>query len=335
MSFLQQRKFAVACAGVLIAGVAAAGPAAAQQAIRLGTSSIGSSFYASAVGMSKLIQEHAKINVTVEPVGGSAANLFGIAAKRVDFAMSNSGATFDAVHGQSIYKKKIPLRLMMQGNATLRWLFVRKGSGIKTPEDLVGKTMATKRRPLPELQQVADAVFKVYHLPVSKIKQVSTNTSGEVARAFRSGSIDAASFPFSPHQPIATKLFADGVIAPLILPPKKFYEVKAQLPDKFSTYEVAANHFRNQPKAFLSLKMTTQVVAVTSTPEEEVYQVTKAVLGHNKEFVQMNPAARPWTVKNTLTEAKIPFHAGAIKYFKEVGKWTPALEKLQEKLLKQ
>lgn len=330
----QRRMIAIALAGMLAAGLSAPGSASAQKAIRLGTSSVGSSFYAAAVGMSQLIQKHAKINVTVEPVGGSAANLFGMAAGRVDFAMTNSGASYDAVHAQSIYKKKIPIRLLIQGSPTLRWFFVRKGSGIKTPRDLVGETIASRRKPLPELQQITEALIKVYKLPSSKIKQVSSTTLGEVARNLRSGAIDAATSPFTMRQPVATKLFADDVIEPLIIPRAMFYKVKAELPDKFSVLEVPANNFRNQPKAFLTLKMTTQLTAVATTPDEEAYQVTKAVLGNNAEFVQMNPAARAWTVKNTLEDAKIPFHPGAIRYFKEIGKWTPALEKQQEKLLK-
>lgn len=334
MPILQRRTTAIALAGALIAGLAATGPAAAQKAIRFGTSSIGSSFYANAVAMSQLIQKHAGINVTVEPVGGSAANLFGIAAGRVDLAMSNSGASYDAVHAQSIYKKRIPLRLLIQGNPTLRWIFVRKGADITGPKDLLGKTVATRRRPLPELQQVMDAVVKVYKLPASKIKQVSSNTTGELARAFRAGTIDAASFPFALRQPIATKLFADNVIAPLAVPKDMFEKIKAALPDKFSVLEVPANNFKNQPKPFLALKMTTQLLAIAGTSDEEAYQVTKAILGHHAEFVEMNPAARPWTVANTLKDAKVPFHPGAIRYFKEIGKWTPALEKLQEKLLK-
>lgn len=333
MPVLQHRTMTFAAIGALIACFAA-GPAAAQKAIRLGTSSIGSSFYATAVGMSQLIQKHAGINVTVEPVGGSDANIFGVAAGRIDFAMSNSGASYDGYHGIKPFRKKEPMRLLIQGNPTLRWFFVRKGAGISKPQDLVGKTVSSSRKPLPELQQIMNALIKVYKLPSSKIKQVGSVTSGEVARAFRAGTIDAASFPFALRQPIASKLFADNIIAPLIIPDNMFYKVKALLPNKFSVLKVPANNFENQPKAFLSLKMTTQLTTVASMPEEEVYKVVKAVLGHHDEFVKMQPAAGPWTVKNTLEDAKIPFHPGAIRYFKEIGAWTPALEKLQEKLLK-
>ena len=326
-------KFGSIAAAVLLAATIAV-PASAQKAVRLGTSSIGSSFYVTAVGMSRLIQEHAKMNVTVEPVGGSAANMFGIAAGRIDLAMGNSGATYDAYHGIKPYRKKINLRLLISGNPTLRWFMVRKGSGISQPGDMVGKVISSSRKPLPELQQIMNALIKVYNLPSRKIKQVGSVNSGEVARAFRAGTIDAAAFPFALRMPIASKLFADDVIEPLMIPDDKFKQVLAQLPDKFSVLRVPANNFKNQPHAFNSLMMTTQLAAIDKTPEETAYQVVKAVLGHHSEFVKYHATARYWNVENTLKNAKVPYHPGAIRYFKEIGKWTPELQKLQEKLLK-
>lgn len=322
-------------AGVLTAfGALAAVPAAAQEAVRLGTSSVGSSFYVISVGMSRLIQKHAGMNVTVEPVGGSHANVFGLEAGRVDLAMTNSGSSFDGYNAVAPFKKKIDVRLMMQGSPTLRWFFVRKGAGISKPEDLVGKTVATKRRPLPELEMIADALFKVYNLPVNKIKQVSSVDTGELGRNFRAGSIDAASFPFALRQPVAAKLFSDGVVEPLIIPEDKFKQVKAMLPDKFSTMEVKANNFENQPKPFLSLVMTTQLTTTAKLSDDLAYKVTKAVLGNHDEFVKYHASARPWTVENTLSDPKIPFHPGAIRYFKEIGAWTAETEATQQRLLK-
>src|SRR5690606_15790707 len=45
------------------------------QAVRIGTSSVGSVFYTLAIGAGEIIGEYAGINTTVEPVGGSAANI--------------------------------------------------------------------------------------------------------------------------------------------------------------------------------------------------------------------------------------------------------------------
>ena len=333
MPNLRQRITTIAAIGALIACFAA-GPAAAQKAIRLGTSSVGSSFYVIAIAMSKVIQSHAGINVAVQPLGGSTANVFGLANKNVDFAITNSGSSFDGYNVVPPFKKKVDIRLVMQGSPTLRWLLVRKGAGIKTPADLVGKTISSKRRPLPELDQIMKALIKVFHLPSNKIKQVASVDLGEVDRTFRAGTIDGAMMPFALRQPVAAKLFADNVVAPLIISEADFDKVKADLPDKFSKFQVKANNFENQPDPFWVLMMTTQLTTSAIEPEDVVYKVLKAILGNRDEFMKYHATARDWTLANTLREPKIPFHPGAIRYFKEVGAWTPAMEKEQERLLK-
>jgi uncharacterized protein len=326
------------CITFLVAAIAAAllaGPAFAQQAARIGTSSIGSSLYVIAVAMSKMVQSHAGINISVEPLGGSDANIFGLDRGRVDFAIVNSGAAYDGYHGVPPFKHRTDIRLVMQGEPTLRWFMVRNGSGIKTPQDLVGKTISSKRRPLPELAQITAALIKLYDLPANKINQVSSVNLSEVDRAFRAGTIDAASMPFALHQPVTTRLFADSIISPLIISESDFDKLKAMLPNKFVKFAVKADNFEHQPKAFWALGMTTQLTTSAKVSADEVYKVTKAVLGNHAEFMKYHGSAKAWTVANTLKDPKVPFHPGAIRYFKEIGAWTPALDNIQAALLKQ
>ena len=323
-----------AAIAALCAAFSAAAPAEAQKAIRIGTSSIGSSFYAITVGMSKMIQTHAGMNVSVESLGGSDANMFGIARGKVDFAVANSGATFDRYHGNKPFRKTFELRLVAQGQPSFRGLFVRKGSGIKSAKDLVGKVFLAKRKPLPELEKLAMAYIHVNHLPVGKIKLVSSRNLGEMNRVLRAGSVDIVAFPFGLRQPVITKLFNDDVIEPVIFSEDEYAKIKKALPDMFFRYKVKANHFKNQPKAFLTYGLTTQLTTSAKMSDETAYQVAKAILGHTKEFSKYHAAARLWTAKRTVLAPKIPFHPGAIRYLKEAGVWNAKLDALQAKLLK-
>ena len=46
-----------------------------------------------------------------------------------------------------------------------------------------------------------------------------------------------------------------------------------------------------------------------------------------------SPGAEGWALDRQVMDWVIPFHEGAIRYYKEVGKWTPAEQKHQEGLL--
>jgi TRAP transporter TAXI family solute receptor len=326
-------KIAISVTAAALAAVIAV-PASAQKAISLGTSSVGSSFYVLSVGMSKIIQKHGGMNVSVESLGGSHANMFGIARGKVDFAMANAGATYDAYHGNTPFKKPTNLRLVAQGQSSFRGIFFTKSSGITKIENMVGKTFLAKRKPLPELEKLVNGVLKAYGLPANKIKMVSSRNLGEMNRVIRAGSVDAAAYPFSLRQPVIVKLFNDNMVTPLILPEDKYTEVMKGLPAIFFKYYVKPNSFKNQPKGFLTFGLTTQLATSANQDVGTVYKFTKALLANTKEFSKYHGLAKQWNLKKTLSNPTVPFHDGAIQYFKEVGKWTAKLEKAQARLLK-
>jgi TRAP transporter TAXI family solute receptor len=231
------------------------------------------------------------------------------------------------------FTSKFPIRMLAQGQASFRWLLVRKGSGIAQPADLVGKTIAANRKPLPEVALVADAVFSEFGIAKDQLRIVSTADLDAENRGLRTGTIDGAFMPFSLSQPVTVKLFADGIVAPLILDQQQFAAVKARLPDIFFTQQIKANHFQNQPDAFPVLAMKILLASSADLPDETVYKVTKAIMGNHDEFAKIHGSARAWTVKNTLDEPKIPFHPGAIRYYQEIGVWNADMDAVQKRLL--
>ena len=309
-------------------------PAAAQKAVSLGTSSVGSTFYVLAIGMSKIMQNHSDVNVSVESVGGSHATMFGIGRGKVDFGMANAGATFDRYHGNKPFKKAFELRLVAQGQSSFRGIFFTKSSGLKRVEDMVGKTVLAKRKPLPELEKLVNAVIDVYGLPKDKIKLVSSRNLGEMNRIIRAGSVDATAYPFSLRQPVIVKLFNDGLVDPMILSEDKYEQIKKKLPAIFFKYYVKPNSFKNQPKGFLTFGLSTHLVTSAKQDENTVYKLTKALLENTKEFSKYHGLAKRWNTKKTMSNPTVPYHAGAIRYFKEAGVWTAKLAKKQAKLLK-
>ena len=54
---------------------------------RMGTSSVGSTYYVIANGLGELLHKNANINMSVEPIGGSYANIFTMVAGKIDYAI--------------------------------------------------------------------------------------------------------------------------------------------------------------------------------------------------------------------------------------------------------
>lgn len=325
-------------AGLALVGlsqVAAPSTAGAQEAIRIGTSSVGSVFYTIAVGASEIISKHAKINATAEPVGGSSANVRGLGAKKVEFALANSFAAFSGFNGTFNFKKsgKVPIRLVVQAQASNRWLLLRKGADIKTLADLKGQTVVAKRRALPEINLVMNAIAKVFKLDTSSMNIVATTNSPQAYKAIRAGSIAAALMPFSRRSPAVAKPMNDGVIDFFYVSKAKRDEVLSHLPPMMWGDTYPANTFPGQTKPVHLIGLNSYFLSRPGVSTDIVYRVAKAIYENNKEFVTYHKAARQWTLKRALVNVALPFHKGAIKYFKEKGVWTAALEANQKKLL--
>jgi len=78
------------------------------------------------------------------------------------------------------------------------------------------------------------------------------------------------------------------------------------------------------------------IVIQTSThmPDEVAYTLVKAWWDHYKDLEPIHPQFRGWVPGIYVNKlATVPYHPGAIKFFKERGVWTSEHDKMQEKLL--
>jgi TRAP-type uncharacterized transport system substrate-binding protein len=173
-----KRKALRLASAALVASLAGAAPpyepAQAQEAARFGTANIGSTAYILTVGMADLLRKHAAINAAVEPLGGSTAIINGLGAKTVDFAVVSASAAFDGAHGNAPFRQAVPVGLIAQGQSSMRFVLVRRDAGILSVEDLAGKAMIAKRRAMPDLELIANALLDVSGVAKEKVKFVET-----------------------------------------------------------------------------------------------------------------------------------------------------------------
>jgi TRAP transporter TAXI family solute receptor len=325
-------------AGLLVAVCAAAMlltpvPARAQDAIRIGTSSIGADYYILAVAIGEILAKHETINATAEPIGGSHANVFGLAADNIDFAMVNASAAFDGYHGAAPFPGPQPLRLVAQGHTTYRFIVVRKSAEISAPADLRGKTIVAQRRAMPEIDAVGAALLSLGQLQANDVRIIGTVDTTQVEEALRAGTIDGAVMPASIDQPALQGLFRDELVDFLYLDEASVDTMMESLPGIFFKDIVPAGSFAGQEEELIALALNVYFVADDRTPEDIVYRTVKTIHENYDEFTTYFSSASAWTVENALREPRIPFHPGAIRYYREIGAWDGEMDALQSALL--
>jgi TRAP-type uncharacterized transport system substrate-binding protein len=76
------------------------------------------------------------------------------------------------------------------------------------------------------------------------------------------------------------------------------------------------------------------LVGAESLPEEAAYRIVKVLWEKNAELFPLHARLRAWVKEGYVDEdATIPYHPGAIRFYKEVGAWSPKMEEVQAKLM--
>ena len=69
-------------------------------------------------------------------------------------------------------------------------------------------------------------------------------------------------------------------------------------------------------------------------PDDVAYNAVKVICEHSKDLLSISWEFKEWTKERAIiANPFFPYHPGAVKYFKEQGMWSDALENQQRKLL--
>jgi uncharacterized protein len=66
------------------------------------------------------------------------------------------------------------------------------------------------------------------------------------------------------------------------------------------------------------------VVVNEDLPDDLVYKIVKAVFEHHQDLVDAHPAAKETIPANVDRDTFLPFHPGAVRYYREIGVDIPA-----------
>jgi TRAP transporter TAXI family solute receptor len=331
-------------------------PASAQplpERISFACHRVGTSHHGVVTALSKVASEHTKILVVVSPTAGPPAWVplmndtgkpeLGSAHTMDAWWAYNGKVSPTPVPGQMLgtrpfYKASPNLRVLMAGPRMATGFLVRADSPFKTAKDLIGKRVASGylAQPSALVSMVAD-VLNAGITTLEDFVQVKVPGPVQGVKAVMEGRADATNAAVG----MGVIAEADASVGVRFLPgsmdPKDIKRATDVYPG--GTYKIWKAGFSAGIKADTAL-WTYPVLAVTSVrlPDAVANELLSAWWKYYKETWPLHPAFRSgegWTPDLfVLREATIPYHDGAIKFYKEKGVWDAAMDKVQARLLK-
>ena len=318
--FLQ---FALASAFAFIAATAAQ----AQQIRVLAADPQGSIFYAGSVAIGKLLDDKLKMQVRVQPMAGSSTYIPLLDRGETDFGLTNVDDAMSAFKGVGSFRQANPnIRLIAAVFQLNFGILVPNNSPIKTISDLKGKTMPWGYNAQVTGRVLQQAALASEGVTMDDVRPVPTQSLFSGVDMLGEGKVEAAALAIGTAQVqrANVSLASHGGVRFLSVAstPEAIKRIQKFLPARTVTVEPA-------PHAVGIVAPTTVIEysvffsTHTKMPDDVVYSIAKAIHGGKDDMIRSHPVFHSFRPSSMTEEIGVPWHPGAIKYYKEIGQWPP------------
>ncbi len=320
-------KFAVTLAlGALMLVLPEVPSAQAQQEfVTVGTGGVTGVYYPVGGAICRLVDKGRRANehnirCTVESTGASVFNVNALRSGDLSVGIVQSDVQYYAYNGTEQFQSAGPdkeLRALFSLQSEAFTLVARDDSGIKTFDDLPGKRM-NLGDPGSGNRNTLELLMKEYGWTADIYKLATDLKPAEMAGALCDNKIDA--YVYVVGHPNGSIQEAANTCASHVVPvtgPKV-----DELMKKFPFYPVAVipgGMYKGTDADVTTFGPRATLMTSSSLSDEVAYAMVKAVFDNLDEFRELHPALATLTTENMLEGNSIPYHPGAIKYFKEKG----------------
>jgi TRAP transporter TAXI family solute receptor len=325
--------------GLVLGGCAAPAPAELPKVLNLGTMPPGMAVNAQGVGIADICSTYTPMSIKVVPMTNEEAWVPLTVTKEIDLGVAVSLPMRQAYVASGPYKelaekagvKSFPLRIITGGSPMPMNFLVRGDDPAQTIPDLKGRRVVSFMEGT-SFDLYTKARLANGGLTLDDVIQVPAANPIESARAVMEGRADAGDL--AAGAPIATEAVATVNARWLSMDPspEAVKRMKEFVPTAYVSL-LPGGKYPGVPEDQYLMAVDVLLVAREDISEAAVYALTKALWENNSELVG-KPALGDWTQDKFLTtEGQIPYHSGAIKFYKEIGKWTKEMEDYQKAVL--
>ena len=286
----------------------------------IGTNPAGTGAHAIASALAAVASKATPIGGKVQPYNGPNAWMPLLESGEIEMGIINILDSHMAATGTGNYKAAYPSVRIISGGVFpfTAGLIIRDKLDVKQISDLKGKRLAWDYGGHAINQTWQNAVMEAGGLKPSDVQQVRVSNLNDGVRAVPEGKVDAA----------FTAVGIGVVEEANAMEPIRF----VSMPNTDAANKIlgryGASVVKSDPAAGIKgetyvIGYPLQLVSSAKVSDKTIATLLKAWWDNMAELQTIHPLLKRWT-KDTqaLTNFTVPYHSGAVKFYKEVGIWS-------------
>jgi TRAP transporter TAXI family solute receptor len=294
-----------------LAVLALTGGAAAAQTYGFATLPPGTLNHTTASAISKVVKEKGGTNMLVQPTAGDNVINPLVGRGEVEIGITNIMEIQDALDGGLK-----DMRIITAVHALRTPLFVRKDSGMFKNADLKGKRVTMGYSAMRNIDKTMRAMLASAGLTDADIKPVLVPNVVRSADEFMAGNADMFSFAFGGPKVKEADATVGGIRA-LEIDETGMPAAKKIMPWAYLTQIGPGPIFTGVEKPMKVYSFDNVIITSAKVSDDLVYKILDLMEKNKDELIAVQPVLREWTPAFGYKQYGVPYHPGALKFFKE------------------
>jgi len=251
--------------------------------------------------------------------GAGIANVRGVDEGKAQIGFANSSTTVDGVEGRAPYPRKTT-KVCQVANLYPQYFQVVALTDAKVNSfaDLQGKTLVTQSKGNTAEALTGD-ILKLNGMTYQSLAKVSFQASyTDAVDMMKDGHVQVFTLGTTAPASAVMDLASARNVHLVPVDDKTMAELK-KANAGYNKLMIKAGTYPKQDKDVPAIGYTTHIIAACDLPEDVVYRMTKAMAAGVNDMAAVVKPITGLTAKDMAVDIGVPFHKGAVKYYKEAG----------------
>ena len=290
----------------------------------IATGGTGGVFFPYGGGLARIFSSRLpNVEMTAEVTGGSVDNMKLIANDETDIGMSTVDSAYEGFQGEGVYKDvgKIPACTIATLYQSYVHIVALDGTGITRVQDMKGKRISVGSAGS-STEVAADRILEAAGLnPKTDITRDNLSVAESVA-AIKDRKIDAFFWIGGLPTAAVTDLVNTPNTKVRFIPGDSYLQsMRSKYGPVYSPFALPRGTYAGVEGEVAGIGIGNILFVRSSMSEGLVYDLLKTLFDNLTEVQGVHPEAKTLTIETAAQNSSIPFHPGAVRFYKEKGVW--------------